>query len=150
MDNGFDKRFHRLFPKKENFAPLSKYTDRVHGAEQNRLHSASHTGFCIGKYLPNRCLHFPCFSIILILMGPDSFHLFRYSSSVILCSQNVTASENFVSSVAESFSTSAWRLFPFESIVTITGKLFTRMCHIASGTPNSRKSTPSTSSMHFA
>ena len=61
----------------------------------------------------------------------------------------VTGGANFASSLAEAFSTSAWRLFPRASIVTITGKSLTLMCHIASGTPNSRKSTPSTSTMQL-
>jgi hypothetical protein len=63
--------------------------------------------------------------------------------------QSLTGSANFASSAAEAFSTSAWRLFPCESIVTIAGKSFTLICHIASGMPNSRKSTPVTSTMHF-
>src|SRR3954465_10521075 len=43
-------------------------------------------------------------------------------------------------------STSACRLFPCASIVTIAAKFFTRKCHIASGIPNSISDTPSTSS----
>ena len=43
-----------------------------------------------------------------------------------------------------SFSTSACRLLPCASIVTIAAKSRTRRCHIASGIPNSISSTPST------
>ena len=66
----------------------------------------------------------------------------------LLC-HNVTGSASFASSFADAFSTSACRLFPCESIVTMAGKSLTMMCHMASGTPKSRKSTPSTSTMHF-
>jgi hypothetical protein len=41
-------------------------------------------------------------------------------------------------------STSSWRLRPWASIVTMAGKSRTRRCHIASGTPSSNRSTPST------
>ena len=75
----------------------------------------------------------------LVQMRKTAVHLSGYGSG-----HRVTGSANFSSSVADALSTSAWRLLPRASIVTIAGKSFTRMCHIASGTPNSRKSTPST------
>jgi hypothetical protein len=42
------------------------------------------------------------------------------------------------------FSTSACRLLPCASMVTIAAKFFTRMCHMASGIPNSIRCTPTT------
>jgi hypothetical protein len=62
----------------------------------------------------------------------------------------VSGAANFASSAPEDFSTSACMLLPRASIVTITGKSLTRRCHIASGMPNSRKSTPDTSTIHLA
>ncbi len=63
--------------------------------------------------------------------------------------QKVTGSAKFASFPAEALSTSACRLLPCASMVTMTGKSLTEMCHMASGMPNSRKSTPSTFVMHF-
>src|SRR3982750_3955380 len=54
---------------------------------------------------------------------------------------------NSASDSPVAFSTSACRLLPCASIVTIAAKFFTRMCHIASGTPNSIRCTPFTSSI---
>jgi hypothetical protein len=62
--------------------------------------------------------------------------------------QAVAGSANFASSFTDALSTSACRLLPCASIVTMTGNSFTLTCHIASGIPNSRKSTPSTEVMH--
>ena len=54
------------------------------------------------------------------------------------------------STVADSASTSLCKLFPWASIVTMTGKSLTWRCHRASGTPNSNSDTPSTRSTHRA
>jgi hypothetical protein len=61
-----------------------------------------------------------------------------------------TGSLNCSSFCKDDFSTCSCRLFPWESIVTTAVKPLTRMCHIASGTPNSIRSTPSTFSIHSA
>ncbi len=61
-----------------------------------------------------------------------------------------TGSRNCASLAAESFSTSAWRLLPCASMVTIAAKPSTCKCHIASGMPNSMKSTLFTFLMHSA
>ena len=51
---------------------------------------------------------------------------------------------------ADAVSTSAWSELPWASMVTIAGKSVTRSRHIASGMPNSRRCTSSTSSMQAA
>jgi hypothetical protein len=62
---------------------------------------------------------------------------------IIACSQTDCSCSSWS---AVDFSTSACRLFPCASMVTIAGKLFTRRCHMASGIPNSIRFTSSTSS----
>jgi hypothetical protein len=61
-----------------------------------------------------------------------------------------TGSLNCSSFCNDDFSTCSCRLFPWESIVTTAVKPLTRICHIASGIPNSMRSTPSTFSIHSA
>jgi hypothetical protein len=57
---------------------------------------------------------------------------------------------NCSSAVPVVFSTSACRLLPCASMVTMAGKPFTRRCHIASGIPNSIRLTSRTSSTVLA
>ena len=57
---------------------------------------------------------------------------------------------NPASASAVAFSTSACRLLPCASMVTMVRKSFTRRCHMASGTPNSSRCTPSTFSTAWA
>ena len=65
-------------------------------------------------------------------------------------SRSAAANHTFSSAARASpvsFSTSACRLLPCASIVTIAMKSRTRRCHIASGIPNSIRCTPSTFSI---
>ncbi|QFT87887.1 hypothetical protein FIU87_04395 [Bacillus sp. THAF10] len=68
----------------------------------------------------------------------------RFPPVFITFSYLNTRSLNCASFSSEDFSTSACRLLPWESMVTTAVNPSTLRCHIASGIPNSIKSTPST------
>ncbi len=69
-----------------------------------------------------------------------------YLAGEVLVYQRLHASCNAASAAPVLVSMSACRLWPCASIVTIAAKPFTRMCHIASGMPNSIRCTPRTCS----